>query len=83
MEKTSFFNHIRDTFAFKNNEILDSNKNFKEHWNWSSMTSLLTLSMFFSEYDAHVSADELIMCKTFEDLYKLVNSKVEDTCITP
>lgn len=80
MDQDLFFKNISDAFAFRDGEQLDKKALFKEHRNWSSMTSLLTISMFFSEYAVHVTADELVTRKTFQDLYDLVCEKMEQTC---
>lgn len=80
MDKELFYKRLREEFVFKEGESLDAGASFKAHRNWSSITSLLVISMFYSDYQVHITAAELVACETFEDLYRLVMEKAESLC---
>lgn len=78
----AFFDHLKEAFGFRENEVLKPAAKFQEHWNWNSLTGLLTLNMFLSEYELHLDTEEFIACVTFQDLFDLAKKKLEadSTC---
>ncbi len=49
----------------------------KEAFTWDSVNALIFLAHVNVEYDVEITANELIEAITVQDLYNLVDSKVE------
>lgn len=62
---------VKDTF----DEDFDGDYRLRE--NWSSMQALLVVSNIDSEYDILIDHEELKSCKTIEDLFKILQSKLK------
>lgn len=50
----------------------------KEKFTWDSINALIFLAHVNVEYDVELSAEELVKLETVQDLYDLVESKVNN-----
>lgn len=56
--------------------LLKPETEFQQIEEWSSICSLMTLAMIYSEFEVQLSGGELTACNTVESLYTLVQQKV-------
>ncbi len=76
MDKELFLANLREAVEIEDSYELEDDTLFKEHENWSSIASLMTTAMIFSEYDAQITGDELESCNTIKELYILIKNKI-------
>jgi acyl carrier protein len=76
MDKELFLANLREAVEIEDSYELEEDTLFKEHENWSSIASLMTTAMIFSEYDVQITGDELESCNTIKELYILIKNKI-------
>ena len=57
-------------------ESIKSDTNFRELEEWGSLLGLSVISMIDDEFDVVVTGAEIRSCKSVEDLYRIVISKL-------
>ena len=50
---------------------------FRELEQWSSMMGLIFIALIDTEYEVTLNGNDLINCKTVDDLYQVVKSKIQ------
>ena len=78
MNIDKFIHNFAEQFDLdgKAGDLINASTEFRTLEEWSSMHALLVIAMIDAEYDVVVTGDELMDCKTVEDVYGLVHSKV-------
>lgn len=70
--KEEFLAQIAEVFEVEIGEINLDTK-FKEHDNWSSLTSLTLFAMLDDVYSINISDEELQQMNTLEEIFSLIN----------
>jgi len=70
--KEEFLAQIAEVFEVEIGEINLDTK-FKEHDNWSSLTSLTLFAMLDDVYSINISDEELQQMNTLEEIFRLIN----------
>jgi acyl carrier protein len=50
---------------------------FREVFEWSSINALILIALVKTEYDVVINAEDIAASKTIEDLYKIVQTRVQ------
>ena len=50
---------------------------FREVFEWSSINALIMIAMVKTEYDVTINAEDIASSKTIEDLYKIIQARVQ------
>ena len=50
---------------------------FREVFEWSSINALILIAMVKTEYDVTINAEDIAKSKTIEDLYKIIQARVQ------
>lgn len=50
---------------------------FREVFEWSSINALILIALVKTEYDVVINADDIANSKTIEDLYKIIEARVQ------
>lgn len=77
MEIKEFIQNFADQFDEVDVETLNGETEFRMLDEWSSMMGLAIMAMVDDEYNVQIKADELRKAETIQDVYDLVNSKLE------
>lgn len=80
MNREIFLEQFNDALFIEPCDAIGWNTLFREHSHWTSLASLMLISMFHSEYDLQLDPDEFTHCKTPEDLFRLVSEKTGALC---
>lgn len=77
MNITDFIRKIEEEFEDLQVSSLSPTDVLREKFTWDSINALVFLAHVNVEYDVELSAEELIQMNTVQDLYILVESKVQ------
>jgi len=50
---------------------------FREVFEWNSINALILIAMVKTEYDVTINAEDIATSKTVEDLYRIIESRVQ------
>ena len=50
---------------------------FREVFEWNSINALILIAMIKTEYDVVINAEDIATSKTVEDLYKIIQARVQ------
>lgn len=50
---------------------------FREVFEWSSINALILIALVKTEYDVVMTAEDIAASKTIQDLYKIIQSRVQ------
>ncbi|MCX6250123.1 MAG: acyl carrier protein [Bacteroidetes bacterium] len=50
---------------------------FREVFEWSSINALILIALVKTEYDVVINAEDIAASKTIEDLYKIIQARVQ------
>jgi acyl carrier protein len=50
---------------------------FREVFEWSSINALILIALVKTEYDVVINAEDIAASKTIEDLYKIIQTRVQ------
>jgi acyl carrier protein len=73
-----FIEQLEATVEVLPEGLLKPETDFQKLEEWSSICSLMTLAMVYSEFEVQLSGGELTACNTVESLYGLVQQKVSE-----
>jgi len=76
MKIEEFIKHIEDEFDDLKPGILKPESQFREVFEWNSINALILIAMVKIEYDVTLTADDLIKSKTVNDIYSVVENRV-------
>ncbi len=77
MNIKDFISKIEEEFEDLQPNSLVPSDVLKEKFTWDSINALIFLAHVNVEYDVEITAEELIKSSTVQDLYDLVESKVQ------
>lgn len=77
MNITDFIKKVEEEFEDLQPNSLSPDDTLVEKFTWDSINALIFLAHVNVEYDVEITAEELIKSKTVQDLYDLVDSKVQ------
>ncbi len=77
MNITDFISKLEEEFEDLQPNSLSANDVLQEKFTWDSINALIFLAHVNVEYDVEITAEELIKSSTVQDLYDLVESKVQ------
>lgn len=75
MELNKFIENFAAQFEDTELDSLNSETNFRELEEWSSLIALSLIAMVDDEYDITIKGDDVRNSNTINDLYKIVKSK--------
>lgn len=75
MELQEFIKKLAEQFDETDSAEIQSNTNFKELDEWSSLTAMSIIAFAKTEYDKTVTGREIRSCETVEELFKLIAAK--------
>jgi acyl carrier protein len=73
----NFISKIENEFEDIPEGSLNSNTNFREDFDWSSVNALILFSLLNIEYDVIITAEDIKPAETIQDLYNIVQSKTQ------
>jgi acyl carrier protein len=56
---------------------LKPNSAFREVFEWNSINALILIAMVKTEYDVTINAEDIATSKTVEDLFRIVQSRLQ------
>lgn len=77
MDIKDFINNFADQFDDTDINEFSSETKFKELDEWSSLVALSIIGMVDDEYDVAIKGDDIRLSETIQDLFNIVQSKVE------
>ena len=78
MNITDFITKVEEEFEDLKPGSLKPDNNLREHFTWDSINALIFLAHVNVEYDVELTAQELIKAETVQDLYNMVETKVNN-----
>lgn len=78
MNINEFIRKVEEEFEDIQPNTLVPTDVLKEKFTWDSINALIFLAHVNVEYDVELSAEELVKLETVQDLYDLVESKVNN-----
>ena len=76
MNIQEFIKHIEAEFDDLKPGNLKPESNFREVFEWNSINALILIAMVKTEYEVTLTADDLIKSKTVNDIYSLIETRV-------
>jgi acyl carrier protein len=77
MEIKNFIENFAAQFEETDAEVFTPETTYRELDEWSSLVALSVLAMIDEEYDVQLKGDEMRGTKTIQELFDLVNSKID------
>lgn len=77
MDIKDFINNFADQFDDTDINEFSSETKFKELDEWSSLVALSIIGMVDDEYGVAIKGDDIRLSETIQDLFDIVQSKVE------
>ncbi len=76
MDIKNFIENFADQFDDTDVSVFTPETNYRELEEWSSLIALSILAMVDEEYDVQLKGDEMRSTQTIQELFDLVNSKL-------
>ena len=77
MNIQEFIGHLENEFDDLKPGSLKPESKFRESFEWTSINALILIAMVKTEYDVTLTADDLVKSQTVQDIYKVVESRVQ------
>ena len=77
MNLDQFIENFAGLFDETSPETINASTSFKELDEWSSLLALAVIAMVDEEYDVEFRGDDIRSSKTVEDLYHIVETRVD------
>ena len=78
MNLDQFIEYFADLFDETDPDTIQASTRFKELEEWSSLLALSVIAMIDEEYDVEFRGDDIRGSNTVEDLYEIVETRVEE-----
>jgi acyl carrier protein len=72
----SFIKRIEEEFEDVKPGVLNAGSDFKKELEWNSVNALIMITLINSEFDIIINANDLNKAKTINDLFALVEDKI-------
>ena len=76
MDIEKFIENFADQFDDTDTSVFTPETSYRELEEWSSLIALSILAMVDEEYDVQLKGDEMRSTQTIQELFDLVNSKL-------
>ncbi len=77
MNIQEFIGHLENEFDDLKPGVLKPESKFRETFEWTSINALILIAMVKTEYDITLTADDLVKSQTVQDIYNVVESRVQ------
>jgi acyl carrier protein len=77
MNIEEFIAHIENEFDDLKPGMLKPESKFRESFEWNSINALILIAMVKTEYDITLTADDLVKSQTVQDIYKIIEKRVQ------
>ncbi|MGE5424454.1 MAG: acyl carrier protein [Syntrophothermus sp.] len=77
MNIEEFIGHIEAEYEDIKPGTLKPESNYREVFEWSSINALILIALVKTEYDVTMNAQDIAGSKTIEDLYRIIESRVQ------
>lgn len=77
MNIEEFISHLEEEYEDIPKGVLKPESNFREIFEWNSINALILIAMVKTEYDVTVNAQDIAESKTIQDLYRIIESRVQ------
>lgn len=77
MKIDDFIAHLEDEYEDIAPGKLKPDSVFREVFEWNSINALILIAMVKTEYDVTINAEDIANSKTIEDLYKIIQARVQ------
>lgn len=78
MNLEQFIENFADLFDETDPDTIEATTRFKDLDEWSSLLALSVIAMIDEEYDVEFRGDDIRSSSTVEDLYGIVENRVEE-----
>ena len=78
MNLDQFIENFADLFDETDPDTIQASTRFKELEEWSSLLALSVIAMIDEDYDVEFRGDDIRGSNTVEDLYEIVETRVEE-----
>ncbi len=72
-----FISHLEQEYEDLKPGTLKPDSIFREVFEWNSINALILIAMVKTEYDVTINAEDIANSKTVEDLYRIIQSRVQ------
>ncbi len=77
MNIQDFIENFADQFEDTDSSEITATTNYRELEEWSSLIALSIIAMVDDEYDVTLKGDDITGCSTIEELFNLVQSRLD------
>ena len=77
MKIEDFIAHLEEEYEDVAPGSLTSQSVFREVFDWSSINALILIAMVKTQYDVTINAEDIASSKTIEDLYRIIETRVQ------
>lgn len=77
MRIEDFIAHLEEEYEDIPGRTLKPGSIFREVFEWSSINALILIALVKTEYDVTINAEDIAKSKTIEDLYKIIQARVQ------
>jgi len=77
MKIDDFISHLEEEYEDMVPGTLKPDSIFREVFEWNSINALILIAMVKTEYDVTINAEDIATSKTIEDLYKIIQARVQ------
>ncbi len=77
MNIQEFIGHLENEFDDLKPGVLKPESKFRETFEWTSINALILIAMVKTEYDITLTADDLVKSQTVQDIYNVIESRVQ------
>lgn len=77
MNIEDFITQIEEEFDDLTPGTLKPESVFREVFEWNSINALILIALIKTEYDVTINAEDIANAKTVEDIYRVVESRVQ------
>lgn len=77
MKIEDFIFHLENEYEDLKPGTLKPGSVFREVFEWNSINALILIALVKTEYDVTINAEDIATSKTVEDLYKIIESRVQ------
>ena len=77
MKIEDFITHLEEEYEDLAPGSLKPGSVFREVFEWNSINALILIAMVKTEYDVTINAEDIATSKTVEDLYRIIETRVQ------
>jgi len=77
MKIEEFIAHLEEEYEDIAPGTLKPQSVFREVFEWNSINALILIAMVKTEYDVTINAEDIATSKTVEDLFRIIETRVQ------